>query len=509
MKALVAAALVFAGTAPAAAQDAAVVPGYYAEAFKLSGIPLIPQQSDTANGVQRRAYATASRGASLFLQRVPCEGPACTTFVDNAVGRLNAAMSEKGGAFVAVSLENVAAKLKQGATGEQWVFVYRLPRAVLFWEYVIQSSPSGFEARRQMLDALTDRQRFEDAAALDNVEIGRWPAQITAYAKRLFDAGDKTQALKVWRTLLASAPNAYAAQLDFAEATPDAAAARNAAMAVYDNAEDAPLIARAAAKLGLASPDLARTAELSKGENGLQLILVPLPPVDLRVVQEAAKVYEKITGVPTKIRRLAEEIPFGEPDRIPNERWARETIMRLQKAKIDFTGWSKERYASELLKGAEGADALSRFFVSDFIEKLETWPGQYQAEPYLRRFLDVVAGYRSDDARTMYVGVTGANIYGGQANYVFSSYTAGKARGSLLSYAMMEAKTLNDPRPSRKRLTERLAKEMVPASLKSLDIPRPADPSDPYSYADSVDRLDQKTLELSPPTKEALDRFRR
>lgn len=53
-----------------------------------------------------------------------------------------------------------------------------------------------------------------------------------------------------------------------------------------------------------------------------------------------------------------------------------------------------------------------------------------------------------------------------------------------------------------------MAKELVPASLKSLGLPRPADQSDPYSYADSVKRLDEKSLTLSPPVQAAIRRFR-
>jgi hypothetical protein len=49
---------------------------------------------------------------------------------------------------------------------------------------------------------------------------------------------------------------------------------------------------------------------------------------------------------------------------------------------------------------------------------------------------------------------------------------------------------------------------MVPAAFKQLEIPRPADPTDPYSDAGSVPRLKEKTLTLSPPTQEALDRLR-
>ena len=61
---------------------------------------------------------------------------------------------------------------------------------------------------------------------------------------------------------------------------------------------------------------------------------------------------------------------------------------------------------------------------------------------------------------------------------------------------------------SRKRLVERLAKQLVPATLSALGMPRPADPTDPYSYADSIERVNQKTLTLSGPTKDALDKFR-
>ena len=79
---------------------------------------------------------------------------------------------------------------------------------------------------------------------------------------------------------------------------------------------------------------------------------------------------------------------------------------------------------------------------------------------------------------------------------------------SILSYHMMLAKTLNAEYESRKRLTERMAKELVPATLNALKIPRPTDPTDPFSYSGGVDRLDQKALILSKPTEDALAKFR-
>jgi hypothetical protein len=82
------------------------------------------------------------------------------------------------------------------------------------------------------------------------------------------------------------------------------------------------------------------------------------------------------------------------------------------------------------------------------------------------------------------------------------------AEACILSYSMMLAQTLGEPYQSRKRLTERMAKELVPPSLTSLGIPRPADPTDPYSYSNGVERLAQKSLALSDSTREALEKFR-
>jgi hypothetical protein len=78
----------------------------------------------------------------------------------------------------------------------------------------------------------------------------------------------------------------------------------------------------------------------------------------------------------------------------------------------------------------------------------------------------------------------------------------------ILSYAMMLGRAVEGGVPSRPRLVERLAKEMVPASLAQLGIPRPADPTDPYSEANSVSRLAEKTLTLSARTRAAVEAAR-
>jgi hypothetical protein len=227
------------------------------------------------------------------------------------------------------------------------------------------------------------------------------------------------------------------------------------------------------------------------------------------LIEEAAAIYRKITDVPVKIVRIAEPWAFDMPNRIPDQKRIQQAIVERRGSRIDFSGWTLERYAAELVRAYEQGDALSRFVFKSYAARLGQRPGQYDVDPYLHQFIEILGRYRSADARTMYVGVTEANIYGGDSNYLFSAYTAhGKQGASILSYAMMMARALGEPSESRKRLAERLAKEMVPASLKALQLPRPVDASDPYSYADGPARLDQKGLTLSAPTREALAKFR-
>ncbi len=58
----------------------------------------------------------------------------------------------------------------------------------------------------------------------------------------------------------------------------------------------------------------------------------------------------------------------------------------------------------------------------------------------------------------------------------------------VMSYARMKATFTGE------RLTERAAKELVPASLKKLNIPGPMDPSCPDSYSSGLQRLEEKNI---------------
>lgn len=202
--------------------------------------------------------------------------------------------------------------------------------------------------------------------------------------------------------------------------------------------------------------------------------------------------------MPVKIRRLKEDWKFDAPDRIPEQKRLQQAILQLEKHDVDFSGWTQQRYAEELTDAAKKTDALTAFNARKFLATLNQKSPQYKVDKYLPKLAAILSNYRSPDIRTMYVGVTAANIFLGDANYVFNaSQQTQTGMASILSYSVMLAQTLNELGGSRKRLAERIAKELVPASLKALNIPRPSDPTDPYSYSDGIARLDQKTLKLS------------
>lgn len=487
---------------------APLLPAYYARAFDVAGqrARLIRRESQANEATE--IHATDDGAVILRIDRHACDRPRCDAVFQNVLGNLNSQATQKTGAFQVVTDTEIRVAWRDDPF-EETAAIYKLPGALLFWVYRADArGTDGVAAYFDRLAVMVDRHRYESARADGNVALGRWAPQIHAHARRLLQNGARGEALDVLQKLVASAPSNYAAHIDLAVNTRDPQVARNSAQAVLANAEDPDLLAKAAGLLTPPPPVPAPVPVLQAGERGLQLILVPLGPCRIQLLEEAAPIYQRITGIPVKIRRFSHEWDWGAPDRLPNLRAIQETIIRFRGGGVDFAGWTAGRYGAELLKSAEAASALDRFYVGAYVDGLKAQPGQHRVSPHLGRFILDLAGLRSNDIRTMYVGVTETNIYDGDNNYVFSEHTSSNGGASILSYAVMLAKTLNEPYESRKRLAERIAKELVPASLKSLGIPRPADPSDPYSYADSVKRLDEKSLTLSPPVKAAVGRFR-
>lgn len=509
--ACVAAAIALSGASAWAQADAGPpvdLPDYFAGAIEIGGRKLVLAGRDSKEGLASERYASGDGVLNLLVERAACDDVRCPVMLDNARNYLNEVMATTGGRFRAATASEIRTEnVENGVTNA--TFVFRLAASLQFWT-VQTPLPAMLDADDyfERLGAMVDRLRYEEARAESNTAVGRWGPQIHQHARRLLRAGATEAAVEVLATLLPSAPANYEAQIDFATHSKDKAAARASADAVLSGAEDGVLYAAAQRVLGQKSALPEQLPLLEKGLTGLQLVLIPLAPCDLPLLEAAARTYETITAVPTRIRRLPVAWTLGLADRVPDQKRLQQTVIQAR-GQTDFTGWTRERYASEVLSSLGSLDPLRRHFVEQHLQRLAGQPGQFDAGPRLDRLSEALAPYRTADNRVMFVGVTAAGLYLGNSNYVFSGHVMPPTGGvSILSYEVMTAKALGAPFESRRRLVERMAKELVPASLKSLAIPRAADPTDPYSYSDSVERLDQKTLVLSPPVKQALDRFR-
>jgi len=449
------------------------LPEYYLPAFQVDGQDLVLIKHSTKDNVDQWAYSTTDQSLGLLIENIKCDRPRSRGIFNNILGYLNKEIGDKKGEFLEITEREIHAKII-GESVAGAVFVYVVPASIHIWSYSVNPrSRHQPEANFKTIRAMANRQRYTDALSEGNVAMGFWGPQVYEYASQLLRGGKEKTALGVFNNLLATSPSNYEAHVDFMENWNKSESALNSARIVLRNAEDPELIDKAArfAQMDLKTRN---SIPLLEGqETGLQLILMPLGPCDILLLEESAKTYEKITGITTKIRRLPEEWHLTAPDRIPFQRRIQEILVKMKKKNIDFTGWTKEKYVEELLKSVESEDALSKYYVRDLIEKVNKEPGQYFVDPHLDWFCKVLEKDRSVDHRTMYVGITEVNIYSGDINYVFSlGITGGPSRASILSYHMMLAKTLSEEYQSRQRLTERIAKELVPASLKQLGIPR-------------------------------------
>jgi predicted Zn-dependent protease len=495
-----------------AASDAATpafLPSYYTPALKIPGIPLHLADHEEKDHQSRYVYVSDDQVVSLTVESIKCDSTLCNTVYNNAAAYVDEEVTKNSDNFRVATPTEFRADWTTGL-GNNFLFVFRLPSMLLFWTYSSRLDRTlDIDHLFELVKALSNRKRYDDALAEGNVELGHWDAQIRDWARSLLQDGRKPDAIAVFKKLLETTPFDYQAHLDLMENSDNAADARDSAKVVLDNAEDPIFIAKAMHFLGLPPRSIEDLPPLTPQDRGLQLILIPLNPCNVRFLEKAAPIYERITAVPIKIRRLPDSWNWGASERIANEKNIRQTIIQNSGPSVDFSGWTKQKYESELLATVASKSALAKFSMQSFAEKLKTAPGQYLVDNYLDELADLLEKYRSDDRRTMYVGVTEANIYSGDSNYVFSLFTQKKGHGvSLLSYSMMMAKMTGETYESQSRLAERIAKELVPASLKALDIPRPTDPSDPYSYASGLDRLSQKGLVLSEPVRAALDKFR-
>jgi len=281
------------------------LPEYYRPIFG-SDRPLFLVNQSATNGVAQFIYSIGANEA-LSVESFNGDAPACRSAFNNILAHLNQVMTTNKGDFVEITETELNAQVAL-TNMSQTLFVFVLPQAVNIWTHsVVAGSQPQLHLDFRKTCALADRQRYEEALREGNVSLGSWQKTIRRYAKDVLDAGSKREALAILQNLLATSPFDYEAHFQFIENTSDLAAATNSAKTVFKNAENRDQIGRAAKFLVLEPPNLDAIPLLSTNDTGLEVVLIPLPPCNPWLLDEAARMYERITDVPVKIRRLDSE----------------------------------------------------------------------------------------------------------------------------------------------------------------------------------------------------------
>jgi len=479
---------------------------HYAPLFYHNGVPLKFLGNVTENGIDQYRYRDKGGYMTLILERVACKRQTCVTIFDNFISAINRDSHALETTFLNIKKPNAQAIVQKRDTISN-VIVLRMPDSVNVFSFTqpllkyqgFEKTKPMFAAAYAQVKSFADRQRYEQTVLMDdNVEMGSWSDSYRTHALALLASGKKEEALTALQRVAMTSPYDLEAHRFLMENSSPAPEARASAEVILRNAESPGLYAKAAAFLKQPVMTIESIPFIEKPDDTLQLILIPLGSIDLDLLSDAAKIYEKITSIPVKFRRLRDPWNPGKPDR---------PFAIFNGQIIEFSGLSNEQFVAKLYK-TPNQTALNRYYFEDFRKKLGKSAGQFNASRLFGLFFNNIEGYVSVRPRTMIVGVTSANIFSGRARFVFNAFIRSppSRAGSMFSYQMLKAFD-NEPQ-SRERLAERIAKELVPASLQTLKIPRATDPRDPYSYSNGVERTDQKSLVLSPPTAEALAKFR-
>jgi hypothetical protein len=499
--------------APSAAQTAQpAIPANLGDPLKRLTPDLAGGKTGEKGSLVEWIFKSAKTGLEVAVGDRRCEPSACDALQSRLLLDFNRRLARLPDARVDGFAPNDEFSLRWTETGKEFRVL-----SLVFDGRVTTWTLSETAARKIDFDKLLDelrfaagRERYDTLNKADNVRMGRAGATIFKYARQLLTRNMKPEALPVLRSLLATWPDLYEAHVALMSATPDAKEAQRSAEIVFANAEDQGLVDAAAKLLGRSEPKVDDLPLLSGAPAGMMLVIAPADPCSLRLAQEGAAVFTAITGVETQFVRLPEGFPLGEPDRAPFQKSARALIGKFADPDIDFTGWTSARYVAELTQLAQGKDLVTKFDLLAFAERMKTTQ-QRNMGPRLQKLTDHLTwnNLLPPASNSTVVVVTEANMSDGDANFITdTSFGAPGRMVAIASYAMMEARNNGDAMQSRQRLAERLGKELVVVMLKALGVARPTDPRDPYSYANSIARIDEKGLKLSPPTQEALDKLK-
>lgn len=364
------------------------------------------------------------------------------------------------------------------------------------------------EARVQQIlqkDNVSQRREIDDVFALADLYASE---ENTTEAVRLYEAGLRVDS---WR---------FAYQLKLARLLHqlgDTAAAIEKTQTAYLYAEDEDLINEAhvfLSELGIAHSDERDIGEAELGLLG-EIVLVPIGKVNSRLLAESRQELEAKVGLRFSI--ADDRLEPGEMDRRYLDQYLTKVVQHIQSTLSQeqlHTLFSAQQL-SEVELEVPGA---KRRFAEQFLEQMAL-PQQVQAfHEQLQRLEDqgqfdvgrLISDLKErfpmvDEEPTGmnikgYLGVTEADIFSEETNFVFG--TVERPYG-VMSYHRFLART-NDEPPNRPRLRARFVKQALSSAFFILGIPRCTSPMCARAYPHSLTEHDQKGTELCLWCKEQL-----
>ncbi|MBI4684597.1 MAG: hypothetical protein HY755_05320 [Nitrospirae bacterium] len=437
---------------------------------------------------------------------------ASPTTIENVYGsfakELDELIKSKSGQILKLGEFFAIVLINENESNQSMNLLYGTPEGAYLWKYLFPKTYKfSIEDYMSKVSLAAREHQYKTAFKLGNVIMGRWGSSIHEYAKLLLQTGD-SNAETVYHHLLRTSPSNYEAHVEFISLTNDKEKKIESAKIVKRGAEEEKILNAASQILNEDIPLIDSYPTISPKDDGVKVILMPLTPINPWILQEVANTFESITTIPVVIRKLPETWKLPSPSRSVYRRHLEQIASKIWPTKADFSDWSLSKLQEELIKQAEIEGPQAVIYLKELYKKTEEEGGQWDADPLLDWLSKALLPYRSKDPNTMVVGLTEIDIYSGDSNFIFSLYGGlEESPVSLLSYARMRAKFTQESQ-SRKRLVERTAKELVPASLKRLGIPRSMDPTCPYSYSSGLERLDEKTLILSDSVKKEIQKIK-
>ncbi|MBN2020736.1 MAG: hypothetical protein JW749_11000 [Sedimentisphaerales bacterium] len=343
--------------------------------------------------------------------------------------------------------------------------------------------------------------RVKIILAKDNVSQRREVNDIFKLADIYAAQGDALKAGKLYETGLAIDSFRLDYQLKLADILRDKGDANQAVeryKTVYAYAEDERIINSAKERLQSLKVDCTRPEQ---EESKFKIVVVPIGEINRFFVDELMTELNRATGIRYELSE--KQLPVGEPDRTNAQRYLSMLCEKIKSEKPNIKPLPDTAVNAqmEFIIGLMRKDGVKPEDINAFrtriIENFQV--GQRNADRLISELKKQFGSDKKPDVDG-YLGITAADIYSGDNNYLFGW---AQKRFGVMSYCRFTAGFNKEPE-HRPRLLKRALKQGISSTFFILNIPRCSNVMCVRAYPHSLSEQDLKGIELCEWCKQQL-----